>query len=74
MPASKPSSSKKCPASGFVLGRDRFEKIMAIESITLTTEMKARQDGFERRGLTPAQRRREILKAYRTPPKSKGKA
>jgi hypothetical protein len=44
------------------IGRDRFEKICAVEGIKLTPAMKKRFEEFE--GLSPAERRREILKVY----------
>ena len=61
----KPSSKKKSASAQFVLGRAAFAKISAVEDITLTPAMKKRAEEFERRGLTSAERRREILKVYR---------
>jgi hypothetical protein len=46
------------------IGRDRFEKICAVEGIKLTPAMKKRFAEFDRKGLSPAERRREILKVY----------
>jgi len=62
---SKPSSKKKSASAKFVLGRAAFAKISAVEGIMLTPAMKKRAKEFERRGLTSAERRREILKVYR---------
>jgi hypothetical protein len=62
--ATKPSK-KKAASAKFVLGRGAFAKISAVEGIALTPAMKKRAADFERRGLTPAERRREILKVYR---------
>nr|WP_256570616.1 helix-turn-helix transcriptional regulator [Bradyrhizobium sp. CCGUVB1N3] len=50
--------------AGFVVGRENFEKICAVEGIKLTAEMKERFAEFDRKGLSPAERRREIIKAY----------
>jgi hypothetical protein len=59
------SSDKKGAAATFVLGRDRFAKISAVEGIALTPAMQERAREFDRLGLSPAERRREILKIYR---------
>jgi hypothetical protein len=48
-----------------VLGRERFAKISAVEGIKPTAAMKKRASDFEVRGLSSAERRREIVKAYR---------
>jgi hypothetical protein len=50
----------------FTLGRDRFAKISAIEGITPSKEAKARARDFDRRGLTPAERRNAIIDAFRS--------
>lgn len=50
--------------AGFVIGRERFEKICAAEGIKLTAAMKKRFAEFDRKGLSPAERRREIIKVY----------
>ncbi|MDE5446678.1 XRE family transcriptional regulator [Bradyrhizobium sp. CSA207] len=50
--------------SGFVIGRENFEKICAVEGIKITTAMKKRFAEFDRKGLSPAERRREIIKLY----------
>ena len=61
----KPSSKKKSAPVRFVLGRAAFAKVSAVEGITLTPAMEKRAKDFERRGLTAAERRKEILKVYR---------
>lgn len=53
-------------ATGFVLGRERFAQISAVEGIALTEEMRATLDSFDRQGLSPEERRRAILR-YFTP-------
>jgi hypothetical protein len=47
------------------LGRERFAKISAVEGIELTRRMKERVAEFDRRGLSAAERRRSIVRAYR---------
>jgi len=65
MPIRKKTSSDKRVSSKFVLGRERFAQISAVEGIKPTAAMKKRAAEFERLGLSPAERRREIIKAYR---------
>ena len=48
----------------FVLGRDRFARISAVEGIELTAEMRATLDRFDREGLDPEERRRAIVKRF----------
>ena len=48
-----------------VLGQERFTKISAVEGVVVTAEMKKRVKEFDRLGLSPAERRREILKVCR---------
>jgi DUF1009 family protein len=49
----------------FVIGRDRFEKISAVEGIKVTAAMKKREAEFDRDGLSAEQRRRLIIEAHR---------
>ncbi len=58
----RPSTSRA--AAGFVLGRERFARISAVEGIALTDEMRATLDGFDRVGLSAAERRRAILRRF----------
>jgi hypothetical protein len=58
-------SSKRTPSAKFVIGRERFTQISAVEGIKPSAAMKKRTAEFERQGLSPAERRREIIKAYR---------
>ena len=54
------------PASGdFVLGRDRFSKISAVEGIALTREMRKAIDGFDRAGLSAEERRQAIVMRFK---------
>lgn len=49
---------------GYVIGRGPFTKISAIEGIAPTPEAKNRAREFDRKGLSPEERRRAIIKAY----------
>lgn len=64
-------STRKAPSNGeidatkrFVLGRDSFARISAVEGIRLTSEMKRDLQAFDRKGLSSAERRRAIMKKY----------
>jgi hypothetical protein len=46
---------------GFVLGRDNFARISAVEGMALTNEMRAMLQGFDRDGLSAEERRRAII-------------
>ncbi len=48
----------------FVLGRSRFEKISAVEGIKKTAASRLMFEEFDRKGLTPDQRRKVLLKKY----------
>ena len=64
MPPKKPSS-KKGKASGFVIGSVRFRKISAVEGIHYSPEMKGVAAISKSKTLTPEERRKTIIKAYR---------
>jgi hypothetical protein len=64
MPVRKKAAAKKRVAAKLVIGRERFVQISAVEGIELTPAMKKRMAEFEKRGLSAAERRREIIKAY----------
>ena len=49
---------------GLVLGKDAIQKINAVEGIRMSAAAATRTADFDRRGLTPAQRRAEIVRAY----------
>jgi hypothetical protein len=60
------SSSRQTTRGGTVtLGRERFAKISAVESIELTPLMKQRAAEFDRRGLSAEESRRAIVRAHR---------
>jgi hypothetical protein len=48
-----------------VLGATWAEKINAIEGLKLTPAAERRAADFDRRRLSPEERRKEILRAYR---------
>lgn len=48
----------------FVLGRDRFAHISAVEGIELDDEMRAAFDRFDREELSPEERRLAILRRF----------
>ena len=48
----------------FVLGRDSFARISAVEGIHLTREMKRDLREFDRKGLSATERRRAIVNKY----------
>jgi hypothetical protein len=53
--------------SGFVLGRERFAQISAVEGIALTDEMRATLEGFDQKGLSAEERRRAIRDRFAPP-------
>lgn len=65
--ASRKRSSTKTGgvAAKIVVGRERFAKISAVEGIVPSTAMKARAARFDQQGLSAAERRREIVKAFK---------
>jgi hypothetical protein len=65
MPTHKKSGSNKRVSAKFVIGRERFTQISAVEGIKPTAAMKKRADTFEKQGLSDSERRREIIKAHR---------
>jgi hypothetical protein len=65
MAARTKSGVTKRISAKFVIGRERFAQISAVEGIKPTAAMKKRAAIFEKQGLTPAERRREIIKTYR---------
>ena len=65
MPTRKKPVANKRVTTKLVIGRQRFAKISAVEGIKLTPAMKERTAEFDRRGLSPVERRREIIRLYR---------
>jgi hypothetical protein len=52
-------------AGRFLLGRDSFEKISAVEGIRLTRAMKKRAGDAKAKGLTAEEYRSTIIRSYR---------
>jgi hypothetical protein len=63
--SSQKDTSKKNKASGFVIGRERFSKISAVEGIRLSSAMTKRISDSDRDGLSAEQRRKAIIRAHR---------
>ena len=64
--AAKKPSSEKGKASGLVIGSVRFRKISAVEGIVYSPKMKGSAAiGRSGKVLTPEERRKAIIKAYR---------
>ncbi len=63
--APKKPSKTKGKASGFVIGSVRFRKISAVEGIHYSPEMKGVAAISKSKALTPEERRKTIIKAYR---------
>jgi hypothetical protein len=60
---SEPSAARTTGKS-LTLGRDSFAKISAVEGVHLTPEMKRDFREFDRKDLSPAERRRAIASKY----------
>jgi translation elongation factor EF-Tu-like GTPase len=61
----KPGDVQAAAVGHYTIGRTAFAKISAVEGIALTEEARQRTTDFERRRLSPEERRREIIKAHR---------
>jgi hypothetical protein len=59
------SRNPRSSSRGLTLGPKWGAKINAVEGIKLTPAAEKRAADFERRALSPAERRKEILRAYR---------
>jgi len=59
------SGYRRSESNGVILGRGWFETISAVEGIALSPRAKKRAAEFDRQGLSPEQRRRAIIQAYR---------
>jgi hypothetical protein len=58
------SQSRKSARKGYTIGRSGFAKISAVEGIRLTDAMDRDFQEFERKGLSPRERREAIAKKY----------
>ena len=65
MPKAKRSGTKAKKKGGFVIGRDSFAKISAVEGVRLTPTMKKRATIANRKGLSAEEYRQTILRSYR---------
>ncbi len=54
----------KCKVPGRVLGSRTFAAITAVEGLRLGTASRKRLQALKAGGLTPAERREEVLRAY----------
>ena len=63
MSSSKSRSGKRV-AKGYVLGRQRFAKISAVEGIRITEAMDADFREFDRQELPAGERRKLIARKY----------
>jgi hypothetical protein len=61
-----PQKAKRSGKTGkFVLGAERYEKISAVEGITLTPAMKKRGEDAKKNKASPAEYRKSIIGAHR---------
>jgi hypothetical protein len=51
-------------AKGYILGRNSFAKISAVEGIRLSPEMEARFREFDQEGLSASERRKALARAF----------
>jgi hypothetical protein len=58
------TKSGKRVAKGFTLGRQSFAKISEVEGIRMSRAMDADFREFDRKGLTPEERRKAIAAKY----------
>jgi hypothetical protein len=58
-------NSRGSAAKGLTLGGGWGEKISAVEGIKLSAGAKSRPAEFDRQGLSPGERRKAIVRAYR---------
>ncbi|MES1990598.1 MAG: hypothetical protein V4441_06580 [Pseudomonadota bacterium] len=60
-------STPKIPgrtSNSFILGREDFAKISAVEGISLSSEMMDDFDQFDQLGLSPEERRKALAHKY----------
>ncbi len=65
MTKQRKSVGQGAKASRFIVGRDAFAKISAVEGIRLTDAMKKRADDKRAKGLTAEEHRRAIISSHR---------
>ena len=59
------SKKQSLPAKRYVLGRNRFGKISEVEGIQLRRPMKRAFAEFDRKEMSAAERRRQIIGRFR---------
>lgn len=64
MASGKPTSNRS-KAAGFVIGSSRFRKISAVEGIQYSSKMKGSAAIAKDKAVSPEERRKTIIKAYR---------
>jgi hypothetical protein len=62
---SKKQSLRGKAAKRYVLGRDRFGKISEVEGIRLSRPMKRAFAEFDRKAMSAAERRRQIIGRFK---------
>jgi hypothetical protein len=60
----KRTGASKRTDTYFVLGRAGFAKISAVEGLKITAAMEAEFQEFDRKGLSPSERRAAISRKY----------
>jgi len=60
----KTTKSPGRSAGAYTVGRDRFAKISEVEGIRTSRRVDEDFQEFDRKGLSPEERRREILRKY----------
>lgn len=60
----KMSTGTRHAKVGFTLGRKGFAKISAVEGIRISADMEKRFRDFDRQGLSAADRRKTIARAF----------
>jgi hypothetical protein len=65
MSKTKQPDTKAKKKGSFVIGRESFGKISAIEGIRLTPSMKKRAADADREGLSAEEYRQAIVRSYR---------
>ncbi len=65
-PDPNPQNPHRC--GPFVLGRERFARVSAVEGIALTDEIRATFDRFDHQGLSAEERRRAIHQCFSEAP------
>jgi hypothetical protein len=60
----KTTKSPGAPPPTYTLGRQRFAKISAVEGIRTSHRTEEDFQEFDRKGLSPEERRREIARKY----------